>query len=182
MTSDLFLVQFFADRPRNEWPLRLGTQTIGRSHHCDIVIIDETISREHARISLEGQLVRVSDLKSRNGTYIDGLAVESDFIAVGSTVRFGRIECVVVNTELLSNLHQDFSTVRQELQKADGNRCSLSVSEQRVLTWLLEGFSEKEVASKLKISRHTVHNHVRMIYRAFKVTSRGELLARFVQK
>ena len=42
----------------------------------------------------------------------------------------------------------------------------------------MAGFAEKAVAAQLGLSRHTVHNHVRAIYRAYGVRSRAELLAR----
>ncbi len=47
---------------------------------------------------------------------------------------------------------------------------------------LLEGLSEKEIAYKLGLSRHTVHSHVKDIYELAGVNSRAELLARFVPK
>lgn len=45
---------------------------------------------------------------------------------------------------------------------------------------LLQGDSEKQIARKLGISRHTVHIHVRKLYVVMNVSSRGELLARFI--
>jgi DNA-binding NarL/FixJ family response regulator len=45
---------------------------------------------------------------------------------------------------------------------------------------LLAGDSEKEIAGRLGRSPHTVHTHVKALYRHFGVCSRGELLARFV--
>ena len=39
---------------------------------------------------------------------------------------------------------------------------------------------EKQVAIRLELSKHTVHDYVKLIYREFEVRSRGELLARFV--
>lgn len=47
----------------------------------------------------------------------------------------------------------------------------------QVLDALLEGKSEKEVAKLLKLSVHTVHVHVKAIYKQFGVTTRAELLA-----
>lgn len=182
MTTDLFLVQRFVDHPRNEWPLRPGVQTVGRSHRCDIVIFDGTISREHARILLEGECVQVLDLNSRNGTYINGERVESKLASVGSIVQFGRIQCLVANTTMLNALLEEVSTQQFERKELNSQREELSAAEQRVLKWLLDGLSEKEAASKLDLSPHTVHNHVRRIYRTLGVTSRGELLALFVQK
>lgn len=49
----------------------------------------------------------------------------------------------------------------------------------REVLWLLcLGKSEKEVALELELSQHTVHNHVRRLYHAFQVVSRGELLSK----
>ncbi len=58
----------------------------------------------------------------------------------------------------------------------------MSDREREVLARLLEGDSEKEAGLILKISRHTVHDHVKQIYRRLKVSSRGELLALFVNR
>jgi DNA-binding CsgD family transcriptional regulator len=44
-----------------------------------------------------------------------------------------------------------------------------------VLASLLEGDSEKQVALRLRLSRHTIHEHVKRLYRHFGVSSRGEL-------
>jgi DNA-binding CsgD family transcriptional regulator len=49
---------------------------------------------------------------------------------------------------------------------------------QPVLRYILQGDAEKEVAAKLKLSRHTVHRYTQTIYRALRVNSRGELLAK----
>lgn len=51
-----------------------------------------------------------------------------------------------------------------------------------VLDHLLRGESEKEVAAALGISPATTHEHVTAIYRHFGVSSRGELMARFVSR
>ena len=47
-----------------------------------------------------------------------------------------------------------------------------------VLICLMEGDSEKQVALKLNISQHTVHDYVKRLHERFGVSSRGELLAR----
>ncbi len=46
---------------------------------------------------------------------------------------------------------------------------------------LLAGDGEKQIAAKLGLSRHTVHEYVKSLYRRFGVSSRGELLARWVR-
>lgn len=47
----------------------------------------------------------------------------------------------------------------------------------QVLEALLKGQSEKEVAKALRLSVHTVHVHVKAIYKQFGVSSRAELMA-----
>ena len=43
---------------------------------------------------------------------------------------------------------------------------------------LLSGLSEKEIADRMGLSAHTVHQYVKTVYRAFGVRSRAELMAR----
>ena len=58
----------------------------------------------------------------------------------------------------------------------------LSERQRDVLLLLLRGHSEKEVAAALGVSTHTVHTHVKRLYTEFDVSSRGELLALFVDQ
>jgi DNA-binding CsgD family transcriptional regulator len=54
---------------------------------------------------------------------------------------------------------------------------SLSQRMRDTLGGLLAGGSEKTIAMELGLSRHTVHEHVKRLHRAFNVSSRGELLS-----
>jgi DNA-binding CsgD family transcriptional regulator len=51
-----------------------------------------------------------------------------------------------------------------------------------VLGRLLAGDAEKQAAITLGLSRHTVHEYTKTLYRRFGVNSRGELLAKFVAR
>lgn len=57
---------------------------------------------------------------------------------------------------------------------------TLSPRQQQTLTYLLNGDSEKQIAAKLSLSPHTVHVYVKGVYRHFGASSRGELLAQWV--
>ena len=50
----------------------------------------------------------------------------------------------------------------------------------QALRALLAGDAEKQVAARLGVSVHTAHAYVKEIYRRAGVTSRGELLTRFL--
>jgi adenylate cyclase len=86
-------------------PLRLispdGTQSydlrdgvpliVGRAPTCDLPIFDPTISRRHAELVSEGNQLRMRDLGSSNGTFINGARVESGVAAVDDLVAFGKV-------------------------------------------------------------------------------------------
>ncbi|HEY7091018.1 MAG TPA: helix-turn-helix transcriptional regulator [Tepidisphaeraceae bacterium] len=48
----------------------------------------------------------------------------------------------------------------------------------QTLDALLDGMSEKQIALKLELSQHTIHNYVKALHQRFEVSSRGELLAK----
>ena len=56
----------------------------------------------------------------------------------------------------------------------------LSPRMRQTLDLLLEGASEKQIAGKLSLSQHTVHVYVKALHRGFDVSSRGELLSKFI--
>src|SRR5688500_1041409 len=70
------------------------SMSIGRSAECDVTIDHETLSRKHAVIHVSWDGAQIEDLKSRNGTYVNGDRVvgkrtirEGDSVVLG-TVRF----------------------------------------------------------------------------------------------
>lgn len=68
----------------------------------------------------------------------------------------------------------------------DANRATARLADElpprmrQVLDRLLTGASEKQIARALDISAHTVHSHVKALYRRLNVSSRAELVARWV--
>lgn len=51
--------------------------TVGRGEKCDVVIVDPEVSRTHCRIEIEGDEAWVEDLRSLNGTFVNGVRVLS---------------------------------------------------------------------------------------------------------
>ena len=67
--------------------------SIGRSREADIPLLDDKVSRVHCGIRLSDGEFYIKDLKSRNGTFVNGARVEDtaklkagDRIQIGSTV------------------------------------------------------------------------------------------------
>jgi len=51
---------------------------IGRNNECNVVIIDKQISRQHCEIQYDGTTLRVTDLDSTNGTFLNGVKVTKE--------------------------------------------------------------------------------------------------------
>jgi DNA-binding CsgD family transcriptional regulator len=69
-----------------------------------------------------------------------------------------------------------------EMSYVDPKVESLQPRLKKVMKLLLEGDSEKQVAFKLGLSPHTVHEYVKDLYSELGVCSRGELLSQWVGK
>jgi pSer/pThr/pTyr-binding forkhead associated (FHA) protein len=52
-----------------------GAVVVGRGRDADLVLVDELVSRHHARVSPHGPAAVVEDLGSRNGTFVNGEAI-----------------------------------------------------------------------------------------------------------
>ena len=66
---------------------------IGREPGCDIVIPEDSVSREHASISASGNRFLLRDFSSSNGTFVNGHRIAADpvLLSDGDSIRFGRI-------------------------------------------------------------------------------------------
>ena len=79
-----------------ESPLR-GKVTIGRSSSNQIILdYEKSVSGVHCEIFVDGNIFKIRDLNSKNGTYVDGIRVgDAAEISNGSTIKLGRLELMV---------------------------------------------------------------------------------------
>ncbi len=70
--------------------------TVGRGKDCDVVLDDDSVSRQHAELSRDERgLYRLKDLESANGTFLNGKRLEgsqTQLVPEGARLRFGDIE------------------------------------------------------------------------------------------
>ncbi|MEO8527575.1 MAG: FHA domain-containing protein [Pseudolysinimonas sp.] len=64
--------------------------TVGRHPDADIFLDDVTVSRRHADFLRVGTAFQVRDLGSLNGTYFDGVRIESALLSDGAEVQVGK--------------------------------------------------------------------------------------------
>jgi len=54
------------------FPLSVGVTLLGRGQECDIVIKDNRVSRKHLKLKWGDEKAVIEDLKSTNGTFVNG--------------------------------------------------------------------------------------------------------------
>jgi adenylate cyclase len=69
-----------------------GEVVIGRSPECQVVLKDFGISRQHARIVVDDDGVRIMDLKSKNGTTVNGVPVMEAQLKDGDRILLGKFQ------------------------------------------------------------------------------------------
>ncbi|HEY1695468.1 MAG TPA: sigma 54-interacting transcriptional regulator [Polyangiaceae bacterium] len=62
---------------------------VGSSPACELRLRDREVSRRHVALEPAGRRVRVTDVGSTNGTFVDGVAVVDAFLRGGEIVRLG---------------------------------------------------------------------------------------------
>ncbi|MCZ6601504.1 MAG: FHA domain-containing protein [Planctomycetota bacterium] len=66
--------------------------TVGRDSNCSIQVLSPAVSRFHARFSVEGPLFHIHDLRSENGTSVNGVRIQACRLDEGDTIRVGPVE------------------------------------------------------------------------------------------
>jgi adenylate cyclase len=72
---------------------------IGRASHCDVVINNVLVSREHCQLQLKADALLLEDLNSVNGTIVNGKKIDQVMLHPGDKVRLGLAEILIEKIE-----------------------------------------------------------------------------------
>lgn len=86
------------------FPLVRDTYTLGRHRNNDIVINDPKVSSFHARIDRSSEGFVLVDLKSRNGSFVNGKRISHNVLKTGDEVRLGTAR-LVYKVDYTSSVH-----------------------------------------------------------------------------
>lgn len=77
---------------QRQWPLETAPVRIGRASGNAVQLLDGTVSKEHAELTIEGERWFVRDLGSRNGTRVNGReATTALVVAAGDRLEIGHV-------------------------------------------------------------------------------------------
>ena len=93
------------------FPLRDGLTFIGRDESCDIHLLDQGLSRQHAFVVKDGDRYILLDFKSRNGVEVNGRRAEKSVLNVGDIVSLGQHKFTFGKETTAAALHKEQSTV-----------------------------------------------------------------------
>lgn len=72
-----------------------GTTVLGRGADSTIFLEDVTVSRHHARVTVDDSGLHIEDLGSTNGTYVNGKWADAASLAAGDELFIGKFHLVV---------------------------------------------------------------------------------------
>jgi predicted component of type VI protein secretion system len=91
---DVKLISVTPKGVQKSFTLNGPTMTIGRQPDCDVQVPHGLISRQHCQLQVNEEKLFIRDMKSSNGTYVNGTRITytevkaGDIIALGEIVKF----------------------------------------------------------------------------------------------
>jgi len=91
---------------------------IGRSHEIDIILLEDMVSRRHAKIYKEGDNFVIEDLNSTNGTFVNGERIKKRVLKEGDRILIGTsmMKLVVIKKErsIAPTIEEQITEVRRD--------------------------------------------------------------------
>lgn len=92
---DVNLVLFKKNGSRKSFSLLSEVTVIGRRHDCDFYLPLQSISRRHCQLIVNNGTVFIRDLGSKNGTFVNGEAVEERELKAGDYIQISPVTFLV---------------------------------------------------------------------------------------
>jgi hypothetical protein len=92
VSGTVLLIRAGGDREGEIVYLDKDVLTIGRSPQSDLFLDDVTVSRHHARISLDADGFMIEDLNSLNGSYVNRKRIERHQLVDGDELQIGKFK------------------------------------------------------------------------------------------
>ncbi len=86
---DTNLVLFKKDGSQKAFSLPSDLTVIGRRHDCDLCIPLMVVSRRHCQLSQNNETVKIRDLDSKTGTFINGKRISDATVQAGDYITIG---------------------------------------------------------------------------------------------
>ena len=95
-TASAILVVKRGPNAGSRFPLDQPVTSAGRDPRSDIFLDEVTVSRRHAEFRSERGELRVVDIGSLNGTYVNGQLIDSAVLTDGDEIQMGKFRLVLL--------------------------------------------------------------------------------------
>lgn len=131
-----FALRFISGKYQGgEFPLPEGREVVvGREGELDLVLVEDMVSRRHAKLWVANQQLTIQDLGSTNGTFVNGKKVEKATLQTGDRILIG--------TNILKLIAASESSLPSEGGKMDRSEVQA----------MLEGLAEQRKDMPLTLS------------------------------
>ena len=118
MTERAYALRFISGKYQGgEYPLQDARDlVIGRSSDLDLVLIEDMVSRKHAKITLQDGAITIADLGSTNGTFVNGEKVKKTQIKDGDRILIGTSILKLVTVQRIAQ-PIDSRAAQQQLER-----------------------------------------------------------------
>lgn len=157
-----------------------GAVAIGRSSKAEIQLDDEKISGRHCRFFLKRDRLELTDIDSKNGTYLNGIRIEQSEVFIGDEVKIG--DTVITLEEkhmspdsvdaltfpgpfkdrMVYELKADFTGARIQNQVHNSSRQNTN-RESADASRIREIDLRKKVKSKVKVSKQEIRSRHKIL-------------------
>ena len=86
---DANLVLFKKDGSQKNFSLPSDITVIGRRHDCDLCIPLMVVSRRHCQLSQNDEALKIRDLDSKSGTFLNGKRISEAAVQAGDYITIG---------------------------------------------------------------------------------------------
>ena len=88
---DINLVLFKKNGTKRNFPLPSAVTIVGRRQDCDLCIPLMVVSRKHCELDANEGTIKIRDLGSRNGTYLNGQRIDEAHLNPGDHISIGPV-------------------------------------------------------------------------------------------
>jgi hypothetical protein len=136
-----------------EFPLLPDREiVVGRSSDLDMVLVEDMVSRKHAKISTQGGQIVIMDLGSTNGTFVNGEKIKKTRLKEGDRILIGTSILKVIASDAKPLSQHEARQNLEAVGKADNKGSSMSGTLQEVpIRDLLQLFSTSKRTGVLHI-------------------------------